>query len=109
MWDKFLDFHKRHMSHHFSSAASASAMALHLVTGPVVGGLLGYFLDDWLGTDPWLFISLLILGIAAGFKNMYLDAKRLIKSQDDEQHEPERQEKVDGKLDDKADPPSKEG
>ena len=95
MWDKFLEFHKRHVARHFGSTATASTMALHLVTGPFVGGLFGYFLDDWLDTKPWLFILFLILGIAAGFNNMYYDAKLLIKIQERER-------------DDETDPPPRE-
>lgn len=107
MWDKFLEFNKRHLSRHFGSTASAATMGLHLVTGPLVGGVGGYFLDEWLGTEPWFFISLLILGIAAGFKNMYVDARLLVRSQEreDAQHKQEQQET----LDEKADPPSREG
>jgi ATP synthase protein I len=47
--------------------------------GPVIGaaytligaiillGLVGYFADKWLGTDPWLLIAGLLLGIVVGF------------------------------------------
>jgi ATP synthase protein I len=62
------------------SAASARgwgrAMSLgfrvvtELVAGIVVGGGLGYLLDKWLGTKPFLLILLLILGAAGGFWNI---------------------------------------
>jgi ATP synthase protein I len=62
------------------SAASARgwgrAMSLgfrvvtELVAGIVVGGGLGYLLDRWLGTKPFLLILLLILGAAGGFWNI---------------------------------------
>lgn len=41
----------------------------------VVGGLLGWKADEWLGTGPWLMIVLLGLGVAAGFWNIYRVAK----------------------------------
>jgi ATP synthase protein I len=41
-----------------------------LVAGIVVGGGLGYLLDKWLGTKPFLLILLLILGAAGGFWNI---------------------------------------
>jgi len=41
----------------------------------LVGGLLGWKVDEWLGTSPWLMIVLLGLGIAAGFWNIYRVAK----------------------------------
>jgi len=30
-------------------------------------GLLGYFMDDWLGTKPWLLLTGLFLGLFTGF------------------------------------------
>lgn len=41
----------------------------------VVGGLIGWKADEWLGTGPWLMIGLLGLGVAAGFWNIYRLAK----------------------------------
>jgi ATP synthase protein I len=41
----------------------------------LVGGLVGWKADEWLGTKPWLMIVLLGLGIAAGFWNIYRVAK----------------------------------
>jgi len=41
------------------------------------GGLaIGYYLDRYLGTSPWFTIGLLLLGIAAGFFNIYTTAKK---------------------------------
>ncbi|MCB1538916.1 MAG: AtpZ/AtpI family protein [Alphaproteobacteria bacterium] len=34
-------------------------------------GLIGYALDRWLGTTPWLLIILLILGVGTGFLNVW--------------------------------------
>jgi ATP synthase protein I len=31
----------------------------------------GYYLDRWLGTSPWLMLVGLLLGIAAGFLNLF--------------------------------------
>lgn len=36
----------------------------------LVGAGLGWWLDRWLGTTPWGFILLLLLGVAAGFWNL---------------------------------------
>jgi ATP synthase protein I len=62
------------------SAASARgwgrAMSLgfrvvtELVAGIVVGGGIGYLLDKWLGTKPFLLLLLLLLGAAGGFWNI---------------------------------------
>lgn len=63
-------------------AARASVMGLHFVSGLLVGGGVGYMLDQWLGTRflLWIFLP---LGIAAGFMNVYRDAKRLMREQDE--------------------------
>jgi ATP synthase protein I len=42
-----------------------------MVAGVVVGGLIGWQLDKWLRTSPLLLIVFLMLGIAAGFWNVY--------------------------------------
>jgi ATP synthase protein I len=35
----------------------------------LVGAGIGWWLDKWLGTKPWLFILLLILGFVVGTMN----------------------------------------
>jgi ATP synthase protein I len=41
-----------------------------LVAGIVVGGGIGYLLDKWLGTKPFLLILFGLLGTAGGFWNI---------------------------------------
>lgn len=41
----------------------------------LVGGLIGWQADKWLGTGPWLLILLLGFGVAAGFYNVYRVAR----------------------------------
>ena len=56
--------------------ADASAMArgfrlsTELVAGVVVGALIGWLLDRWLGISPWGLIVFLLLGFAAGVLNV---------------------------------------
>ncbi len=38
-----------------------------LVGGAVVGVLGGYFLDERLGTRPWMMVALSVVGISVGF------------------------------------------
>ncbi len=53
-------------------AMSAGARVLsEFVAGILVGGFIGWELDAWLGTGPWLFVLFLMLGLAAGFWNVY--------------------------------------
>ncbi len=58
--------------------AHAGTMGLHLVSGPAVGFAIGYALDDWLGTDPWLKAVFFFFGIISGFKLVYEDARKIM-------------------------------
>jgi len=49
--------------------AQASMAGAMLGSCIVVGTLLGYGLDSWLGTRPWLTMILMVFGIVAGFYN----------------------------------------
>ncbi|MBQ8744057.1 MAG: AtpZ/AtpI family protein [Mailhella sp.] len=64
----------------FSLLGTASTMGLHMVSGPVVGGGLGYLIDGWL--DSWPVASSIgfLLGIASGFRNVWADARHLERS-----------------------------
>jgi len=56
-----------------------STVGLTLVFATVIGLFVGLKLDAWLGTSPWLTGAFLLIGIVAGFKNLFVNAK---KSQD---------------------------
>jgi len=51
---------------------------VEIVAALVVGVALGWSLDRWLGTFPWLFLVFFVLGSAAGIMNVYrlFDPKR---------------------------------
>ncbi|HCC68594.1 MAG TPA: hypothetical protein DEP99_01745 [Nitrospiraceae bacterium] len=49
----------------------ASTVGIHLVVATFIGLAIGYYLDKLFGTSPWLTIIFLIIGIAAGFKNLF--------------------------------------
>lgn len=40
-----------------------------------IGWGIGYWLDLQLGTDPWLMLVFLLLGVAAGFKGVFRAAR----------------------------------
>jgi ATP synthase protein I len=42
-----------------------------IIAGLLVGGGFGWFMDDWLGTQPWLFVVFIVLGMVAAFWNMF--------------------------------------
>jgi ATP synthase protein I len=51
--------------------ALASRVGLELVAATVIGAGLGYALDRWLGTRPWLLVVGVVLGAAAGVFAVY--------------------------------------
>jgi ATP synthase protein I len=55
----------------------AIRLAVEMVSALAVGGGLGWFLDGWLETRPWLLLLFLLLGAAAGILNAYRAAMRL--------------------------------
>ena len=60
------------------SLAMVSSMGISVVLAIGIGVWFGLSLDRWFGTKPWFFYIFLILGIAAGFKNIYVIASREI-------------------------------
>ena len=62
----------------FSLLGTAGVMGMHMVSGPLVGGGLGWLLDAWLSTGRICTGIGALLGFAAGFLNVWTDAKFLI-------------------------------
>ena len=62
------------------SIASASVVGLNLVSATFVGLFIGWWLDKWLGTKPWLLLAFLILGIIAGFRNVITEVRKIQKA-----------------------------
>ncbi len=56
--------------------AVLSTVGLTMVFATVIGLYIGLKLDAWLGTSPWFTAFFLLLGIIAGFRNIFVYAKR---------------------------------
>ncbi len=54
----------------------ASAIGMSLVLAIFIGFFLGYLLDKYFGTGYFLTIVGLILGVIAGFRNVYIMGKK---------------------------------
>ncbi len=61
----------------FDFFGTASVMGLHMVSGPMLGSILGYFFDKYFDTSPFGLIFGFFLGIVAGYKNVIEDSKKL--------------------------------
>ncbi|PYS61893.1 MAG: ATPase F0F1 [Acidobacteria bacterium] len=55
----------------------AYAAALSLFAAVVSGLIVGWLLDRWLGTRPWLLVSGIVLGAAAGFYEFVRQTSKL--------------------------------
>lgn len=53
------------------SLGALSAVGLSFVVAVAIGTALGYGLDRWLGTSPWLFLLCFFLGLAAGIRTVF--------------------------------------
>lgn len=51
-------------------------MGLSMVLALVISIAIGFYLDKWFQTSPWFFLIFMVLGIVAGFRNIYVIMKR---------------------------------
>ena len=56
---------------------TAGTMGLHIASSIIVGLVIGYFLDDYLGTKPWFIMIFFFVGIVSGFKMIFEDFRKL--------------------------------
>ena len=71
-----------------------SALGLEMAISVVIGLAIGYYLDKWLGTSPWLTIVWIGFGFAAGVRSLYRAA---VKSEKDLEKDEEDKRKPGGK------------
>ena len=62
-----------------SNMGTAFKMSTELVSAVVVGTIIGFILDNWFGTKPWLILIFFFLGVIAGIMNVIKSAKRMQK------------------------------
>jgi ATP synthase protein I len=60
------------------------SLGVEFVGGVLVGAGLGWWLDKWLGTKPWLFILLMLLGFGVGTMNAMKYGKDIDRIDDDD-------------------------
>ena len=60
----------------FRELGRYSALGLELAIAVVIGLAVGYYLDKWLGTDPWMTVIWMGIGFAAGVRSLYRAALR---------------------------------
>jgi len=60
----------------FYNTLSASSVGLELGISVLIGLLFGMWLDGKWGTDPWLMLGGLVLGLVAGFRGVLRAVQR---------------------------------
>ena len=60
-----------------SGLGVAWRISIELAVAIGVCGAIGFGLDRWLGTAPWLMLGFLVLGFAAGIRNVYRAAQQI--------------------------------
>jgi len=58
-----------------------SSVGISMVAASFIGLYIGYKLDAWWGTSPWMTLLWLGFGIAAGFRNIFILTRRALREQ----------------------------
>ena len=64
-----------------SFMGSAFKLGTELVSAVAVGTIIGFILDSWFDTKPWLIIIFFFLGAASGMLNVIRTANRMQKEE----------------------------
>ena len=62
-----------------SSFGKAFQLSTELVSAVLVATIIGFILDNWFDTKPWLIIIFFFIGVAAGIINVFRSAKKMQK------------------------------
>ena len=62
-----------------SNMGVAFKMSTELVAAVAVGTIIGFILDNWFGTKPWLILIFFFVGVIAGIMNVIKSAKNMQK------------------------------
>ncbi len=71
-----LAFMKRETKQAWRELAFFGSLGFSVALSVVIGLGIGVFLDRYFDTSPWLMLIFLLLGIAAGFRNIGLAIKK---------------------------------
>ena len=60
-----------------SNLGAAFKMSTEMVAAVLVGTIIGFILDNWFGTKPWLILIFFFVGVVAGILNVVRSAKNM--------------------------------
>lgn len=72
----------------YKSLGFLSSVGICMVASTFIGLAMGYYLDKWLGTNPWMTLIFLGFGIVSGFRNIFILTERELKRQAQESQKP---------------------
>ena len=65
----------------YKSLGFLSSVGICMVASVLIGMAMGYYLDQWLGTKPWMLLIFLGFGIVSGFRNIFILTDRELRRQ----------------------------
>ena len=65
-----------------SSLGAALKLSTEMVAAVLVGSIIGFILDNWFDSKPWLTIIFFFVGATAGILNVFRTAKLMQKNND---------------------------
>ena len=60
-----------------SNIGVAFKLSTEMVAAVIVGVIIGFILDNWFGTKPWLILIFFFVGVIAGIMNVVRSAKNM--------------------------------
>ena len=60
-----------------SNIGVAFKLSTEMVAAVVVGTIIGFILDNWFGTKPWVILIFFFVGVIAGILNVVRSAKNM--------------------------------
>ena len=60
-----------------SSFGKALGLSTEFVAAVVIGTIMGFILDSWFDTKPWLTLVFFFIGVVAGILNVFRSAKKM--------------------------------
>ena len=76
-------YNQKSINENDSAKSSAFGLAMRITTdlmsGVIIGGIMGWSFDKLFGTSPWFLIVFFILGVAAGISNVIRTANKMNK------------------------------
>jgi len=73
----------------FKKFGEISSLAMILPSSIAVGLFIGYYLDKWLKTEPWMLLVWTILGMISGLLNLWRGVKKYLEKNENGEKRPQ--------------------